>query len=64
VFLVSYRFLSISTITAPTTAIAAIMPATEGRKYCSAIVAGACVGSGVASGACSTLIAVSVYDGQ
>ena len=38
--------------------IAAIMPPVIGRKYWSAIDVGACVGSGVASGAGSTMNAV------
>ena len=58
------RFLSISTITAPTTAIATIMPATEGRKYMSDKDVGVRVGPGVASGAASTVKLVVSLDGQ
>ena len=48
------RFLSINRRTAPTTAIATMMPATEGRKYNSAIEAGVGVGSAVGWGAATT----------
>lgn len=41
-----------------------MMPATEDRKYCSAIFAGACVASGVAAAVPATLMAVSVEEGQ
>ncbi len=59
------RFLSInSTMTAPTTAIATIMPATEGKKYISAIDGDVGVGPGVASGAASTAKAVTACEGQ
>ena len=58
-----YFLLSNNAIIAiPTIAIAAIMPIDMGRKYCSASVAGGCVGSGVASGASSTPKAASAYE--
>jgi hypothetical protein len=59
-----YFFLSISTITAPTTAIAAMMPPIPGSRYWSAIEAGGAVGATVGSGASITPKAVSVYEGQ
>jgi hypothetical protein len=60
-----YFFLSISTTIAPTIAIAAIMPADIGRKYCSDSVTGVCVGSGVAAETASaTLMAVTACEGQ
>ena len=46
-------------MTAPTTAIATIMPTTAGTKYMSATDAGVGVGAGVAAGASSTPMAVS-----
>jgi hypothetical protein len=58
------RLLSMSTMTAPTTAIATIMPITDGKKYCSAIVGGA-VGCGVGVAGASTMLkVVSSFDGQ
>jgi hypothetical protein len=58
------RFLSISSIRAPTTAIATTMTIDIGRKYCSAIVGGA-VGCGVGVASASTMLkVVSSFDGQ
>jgi hypothetical protein len=58
------RFLCISTMTAPTTTIATIMPATEGRKYCSATDGGA-VGCGVGVAGASTMLKIVLaFDGQ
>ena len=48
----------------PTIAIAAIIPPVAGSMYWSANDAGACVGSGVVSGASVTLMAVSADEGQ
>ena len=60
----AYRFLSISNIRAPTTAIAATMMPIPGSMYWSANDAGAGVGATVASGAGITLKKVSELDGQ
>ena len=58
------RFLSISTIIAPTMKIAAIMPATAGTKYISAVdCTGAAVGA-IVGAAGSTANEVTACDGQ
>ena len=51
-------------MTNPMTMIAIMIAATEGKKYCSTMVGGACVGAAVCSGASSTANAVVACDGQ
>jgi len=57
--LLAYRFLIIRKSNSPITIIATIVATDIGKKYKSAADAGCGVGSGVAAGASSTLIAVS-----
>ncbi len=64
VLLNAYRFLSIRMTTSPIAMIAIIDPAPMPSTYVSVIGAGVGVGAGVASGAFSTLRAVTADDGQ
>ena len=64
-FSLAYFFLSNSSKTAATAAMAATTVAIDiGKKYCSAIDAGACVGSGASSDASSTMKEVTALDAK